>query len=349
MSVPKPKLSPAYAPVRPDWLDSRPEPVLEPDLPIIDAHHHLWDREGNRYLLDELLRDTGTGHRVEATVYVQARSMHRECGPAEFQPVGEVEFVNGVAAMTASGIYGDIRACAGIVGYTDLTLGDRVEPALEALVRAAPDRFRGIRTMTAYHPSPEIVSAIVRPPPSLMMEARFRQGVARLEQHGLSLDIWAFHTQLDEVLDLARAFPGITMVLDHCGGPLGIGPYAGRRAEVLAEWTTSIRRIAACPNVVVKLGGLAMHVSGFDFHERPLPPSSEELAEAWRPYVETCIEAFGARRCMFESNFPVDKGMCGYAAAWNAFKRLAASGSAEEKAALFAGTARSVYRLPMEA
>ncbi|TPG41897.1 amidohydrolase [Roseomonas nepalensis] len=335
-----------HLPVREDWLARVKEEIIDPGLPIVDAHHHLWDRPGSRYLLDELLRDTGGGHDVRATVYVQARSMYRAEGPDEACSLGETEFANGVAARSASGLYGPIRACAGIVGMVDLMLGDGVVPLLERHLRAGGERFRGVRNQTAWHAAPEINSNPVPSQRGLLSEPVFRRGAARLSEHGLSLDVWAYHTQLDEVLALARALPDLTVVLDHCGGPLGAGPYRGRRAEVFAEWTGWMRRLAACPNVVMKLGGLGMAVGGFDFERQDRPPTSEQLAAAWHPYLETCVEAFGTARCMFESNFPVDKGSYGYVVLWNTFKRFAARASAEERTALFSGTATRTYRLP---
>ncbi len=345
-AVPAPHLTPSrQIAVREAWLDRVREEIIEPALPIIDPHHHLWDQPGERYLLDDLLRDTGSGHDIRATVFVQCGAMYRAAGPEERRPVGETEFVTGAAAQSASGLYGPTRACAGIVGMVDLTLGDRVSPLLEAHLAVAGERFRGVRNRTAWHPSPEVRSNLTSPPPGPLAHPEFEAGAKRLAGFGLSLDVWAYHTQLARVVELARAVPELTVVVDHVGGPLGVGPFAGRRAEVFAEWRRDMLALAACPNVAVKLGGLAMQVGGFDFHLRDLPPASAELAEAWRPYVETCVEAFGAARCMFESNFPVDKGMCGYAVLWNAFKRLAAGASAEEKAALFSGTATRVYRL----
>ena len=342
METPSPS---PHVPVREAWLAQLREEILEPDLPIVDPHHHLWDRPGARYLFEELLGDTASGHDIRATVFVQCRSMYRAGGPEELRSLGETEFVTGVAARSASGQYGRLRACAGIVGMADLMLGDAVAPVLEAHLRAAGGRLRGVRNSTDWHASDEIRSNPIKPPPGLLMEPAFRRGVGRLRDAGLSLDVWAYHTQLPQVIELARAAPELTLVVDHVGGPIGVGPFAGRRAEVFAEWRRDVLALAACPNAVAKLGGLAMQVGGFDFHLRDLPPTSAELAEAWRPYVETCLEAFGAARCMFESNFPVDKGMCSYAALWNAFKRLAAGASAAEKAALFGGTAVRVYRL----
>ncbi len=338
------KASP-HAPVREDWLARHTEPVLEPELPIIDAHHHLWDRPGARYLFDEFLADTRSGHDIRASVFVQCRAMPRAAGPKALRPVGETEFIAGIAAQSASGSYGPLRACAGIVAMADLMLGDAVAPVLEAHALAAGGRLRGIRNTTAWHASAEIVSNPIPPPPGMLLAAAFRQGAARLAAHGLSLDVWAYHTQLPEVIDLVRAIPGVTVVLNHCGGPLGIGPYAGLREEVFRAWRADMVTLAGCANVVVKLGGLGMRVGGHGFDQAAQPPTSAQLAAAWRPIIESCITLFGAARCMFESNFPVDKGMCAYPVLWNAFKRLAAGTSAAEKAALFSETAARTYRL----
>ena len=331
--------------VREEWLRLTEEPVLEPGLPIVDPHHHLWQRARDSYLLPELLADTGSGHDIRATVFVQCGEMYRAGGPEEERPLGETEFVTGIAAVSASGRHGAVRACAGIIGMVDLTLGDKVEALLEAHRAIAGARFCGIRNRTAWHPSPEVTSNLVSPPPGPLEHPAFADGARGLARHGLPLDIWCYHTQLPHVTALARAVPELTIVVDHVGGPLGIGPFAGRQAEVFPDWKREMLELAALPDVMVKLGGLTMYVSGFDFHRRPRPPGSEELAKAWRPYVETCIEAFGVRRCMFESNFPVDKGMCSYGVLWNAFKRLAAGSGAEEKTALFSATAMRIYKL----
>ena len=332
--------------VRPDWLTLHREAALEPTLPIIDPHHHLWFHAGIPYFLPELLLDTDTGHNVVASVFVECRTMYRDSAPVEFKSLGETEFVNGVAAMSASGHFGPTRACAAIVGNVDLRLGSRAQAVLEAHIAAAGGRFRGIRNVSAWHAS-GLRATSANPPPGLLLDPAFRAGFASLSRLGLSFDAWLVHTQLDEFLDLARAFPDTTLVLDHCGGPLGIGPYAGKRDEVFTAWRASIQAVAGCPNVRIKLGGLGMHTAGFDFHRQARPPSSEELAQAWKPYIEACIEAFGPQRCMFESNFPVDKGTCSYAALWNAFKRITAHCSPSEKAALFSGTAGEVYRIDL--
>ncbi|WP_431285226.1 amidohydrolase family protein [Humitalea sp. 24SJ18S-53] len=331
--------------IREHWLAQVQEAAIDPALPIIDPHHHLWDRNAERYLLDDLLRDTGSGHDIRATVFVQCAAMYRADGPEAERSLGETEFVNGIAAVSASGAHGPMRACAGIIGFVDLTLGDQVAPLLEAHQATAGRRFRGIRNRTAWHPSAEIRSNLIGPPPGPLEDPRFVQGARHLAGHGLVLDIWAYQTQLRHVAALARALPELTVVVNHCGGPLGAGPYAGRRMEGFVEWRQEVLALAALPNTVMKLGGLAMGVGGYDFHLRERPPTSMDLADAWRPVIEPLIEAFGAERCMFESNFPVDKGMCGYAVLWNAFKRLAHGAGAAETRALFSGTALRVYRL----
>jgi len=271
--------------------------------------------------------------------------MYRAQGPVERRPIGEIEFANGVAAMAASGTYGTTKVCAGIVGYADLARGASVETVLEAMIAAGGGRFRGIRFITASHSDQAAWGSPIIRPAGLLTDPRVREGFARLAPLGLSFDAWMYHTQLGDLVDLARVFPETPIVLDHVGGAIGLGPYAGKRDEVFAEWNGKIRELAACPNVHIKLGGLGMRMFGFTHHMGELPPSSEELAAAWRPYIETCIAAFGPERAMFESNFPVDKGSCGYAALWNAFKRIAAGYSAAEKTALFAGTASKFYRL----
>ena len=332
--------------VREDWLAQEQEEVLFPEMPIVDPHHHLWDRPGHRYLFDELLADARQGHRIQATVFVQSRSMYNIDQPNELlKPVGEVEFANGVAARSASGLYGSFRACAGIVGSCDLMAGDRIEPVLDRMIAVGGGRFCGIRNQTAWHEDPEIATNPVPPVRGLLTEPAFRDGARRLGARGLTLDVWAYHTQLTEFEDLARACPDTAIVLDHLGGPLGAGPYRGRREEVLADWRASMGRIAELPNVYVKLGGLAMGAGGFDFHLADQPPASDLLAAAWDPYISFAVERFGTQRCMFESNFPVDKGMVSYRSLWNAFKRLAQGFSASEKRDLFFSTAARVYDL----
>ena len=337
---------------RPDaaWLaKAAPEPILEPDLAIVDTHHHLWDMPGYRYLLPDLLADLRSGHKVVATVFNECHSMYRAAGPVEMRPVGEVEFCAGVAALSDSGQYGSTRICAGIVGFADLTLGERVAPVLEAEIRAGGGRFRGVRHGAAWDADPIIGNSPVSAGPGLYRRPDFRAGMARLAALGLSLDAWIFHHQIADVVDLARAFPQANIILCHMGGPLGYGPYAGRKDEVFTAWEASMKELATCPNVSVKLGGLTMRLAAYDYAKMPAPPSSAALADHWRPYASTCIELFGADRCMVESNFPVEKMGIGYGGLWNALKRLVTAASDDEKRAIFSGTAGRVYRLDLAA
>ena len=327
------------------WLARQErEEILEPDLPIIDTHHHLWVRGGHTYLLDELLADLNTGHNVVATVFEECHSMYRTGGPPELRAVGETEFVAGIAAMSASGNYGKTKVAQGIVGAIDLTLGDRVEPVIEAQIRAGGGRFKGIRHSAGYDADP-VIGNSGGVQPHLYENAEFRKGLKRLAAHDLVFDAWCYHPQLPEVVALARAVPEATIVMCHVGGVLGYGPYGGRKDEILDIWGASMAELAGCPNVSVKLGGMLNRGAALDFRDRASPPNSEEWATAWQPYVESCIELFGADRCNFESNFPVDKMGTGYATMWNAFKRITAGCSQSEKLALYSGTARRLYRL----
>jgi L-fuconolactonase len=327
------------------WLAQVQEAILEPERPICDPHHHLWDHPGSRYLLDELLEDVGSGHNVVSTVFVECASMYRADGPVEMRPVGETEFVNGVAAMSASGGYGNLRACAGIVSFADLTLGAKIGEVLDVHM-ARSDRFRGIRHAAGWDADERVRNSHTNPPKSLLLDAAFREGFRELGRRNLSFDAWLYHPQIGELTDLARAFPDVTIVFDHFGGPLGIGPYEGQREAIFARWRDDVAELARCPNVFAKLGGLVMPVNGFGFHQRERPASSDEIVAATGRYYRHAIDCFGVERCMFESNFPVDKQSCSYAVLWNAFKKMVADASESEKQRLFHDTAREAYRLP---
>ncbi|MBX3706318.1 MAG: amidohydrolase family protein [Pseudomonadales bacterium] len=326
------------------WLEQVREPIIDPAQKICDPHHHLWDHPGSRYLLDELLADLRSGHNVVSTVFVECASMYSADAPEALRPVGETEFVNGVAAMTASGAYGDVRACAGIVGFADLTLGAAVAPVLDAHLARSP-RFRGIRHASGWDPDPRVRNSHTNPPARLLADATFRKGFAELAPRGLSFDAWLYHPQISELTELARAFPDTTIVFDHFGGPLGIGPYEGRREEIHAQWQRDVAELARCPNVVAKLGGIVMPVNGFGFHQRATPATSDEIVSATGRYYRHAIDCFGVERCMFESNFPVDRQSVSYHVLWNAFKKLVADASDAERQWLFHDTAARVYRL----
>lgn len=331
----------------PDWLLLTPESALEPELPICDPHHHVWMHRHEppayqRYLVPELAQDIrDSGHDIRSTVYIEVKTFYRADGPEELRPVGEVVHVDGLAEDAASGKYGPMKIAAGIVGHADLKLGDRVAPVLEAMQAASP-RFRGIRHATGWDASPELAQRDIQ---GAMSTPQYRAGARVLAKMGLTLDNSLYHTQLEELAALARAVPDLTIVVNHIGGLVRVGPYANRDHEVLADWRRGIAVAAACPNVVLKLGGVGQKRFGYDWFTRAQPIGSEELAQSLAPLMHYCIEQFGPDRCMFESNFPVDKVSYAYGVVWNAFKRLSKHYSPSERAALFHDTATRVYRL----
>ena len=333
-----------YPPPDRAWLERYVEDVIWPALPTIDAHHHLWVENEVPYLLDDIAADVADGHRIVATVFVQAHYGYDQHGPAHLAPVGETRKVAAIAnEALCRGM--PTRVAAGIVGFVDLTLGDLVDDVLDAHVAAANGSFRGVRHSVSNDPAfPKGI--VIRPAAAHMLgNAHYRAGLERVSARGLTYDAMLYHVQIPELTALARALPELSIVLDHIGCILGVGPYSGRSDATFRTWHRDMTELATCPNVMVKLGGLGMVITGAAWHERTAPPGSEELADAWRPYIETCIALFGAKRCMFESNFPVDKAMYSYRTLWNAFKRLAAGASSEERAALFSGTATKAYQL----
>jgi predicted TIM-barrel fold metal-dependent hydrolase len=331
----------------PAWLRLTAETALEPSLPICDPHHHLWAQRHEppayqRYLLPDLAADIrDSGHNIRSTVFIEVKAFYRTDGPEEMRPLGEVVQVNAVADEAAAGKHGPKKIAAAIVGHADLKLGERVAPVLEAM-RAASPRFRGIRHSAGWDASPLLARRDIQ---GVMSSPQYRAGARVLARMGLTLDNSLYHTQLDELAEFARAVPELTIVLNHIGGLVRVGPYVGRDHEVLADWRRGIAAVAACPNVVLKLGGVGQKRFGFDWLTRAQPIGSEELARTLAPLMNYCIEQFGPKRCMFESNFPVDKVSYGYTIVWNAFKRLSNDYSASERAALFHDTATRVYRI----
>ncbi len=327
------------------WTALREEAALDPHLPIVDAHHHLWDDERGRYLLDEFVSEL-SGHNVVATVYAQYKAMYRADGPSEMKPVGEVEFANGLAAASASGRFGSIRVAEGIIAHADLARGDAAQPVLEALIAAGNGRLRGIRHGVTWDDGAAAYGRAFAPRHT-MCDPDFQRGFAHVARLGLTFDAWLFYSQLDDLAELLIRYPHANVVLDHVGGILGIAPHLDRQ-EVFGIWRKQIERLAQFPNLRVKIGGLGMLYGGWNFHLRDEPPPSRELALAWGPYVESCIETFGINRCMFESNFPMDKQSCSYGSLWNAFKQITQHYSPTEKAALFHDNAILAYGLPRE-
>ena len=328
------------------WRSLLREEILEPGLPIIDPHHHLWVRPGNRYLIDDYLADVQSGHNVRASVFVDCGAFYRKTGPDPMAPVGEVEFANGVAAMAASGTYGGTLICAGIVSSADISVGAEVARVLDAQIAAGGGRFRGIRVTTKWDADEGLNTGRYIVPRGLMQDSDFRAGFATLAPRGLSFDAMIYHPQILELAELARAFPDTTIVLNHIGGLIAYTrSYRERKDEAIAEWRSSMTELAKCPNVLVKLGGLGMAYLGLGFDKLETPAPSARLAESWGPLFAHCIDEFGPGRCMFESNFPPDRQSVDYPVIWNAFKRIAAGYSADEKRELFYGTAAKAYRL----
>ena len=327
--------------LRDDWLAQVQEPVLDPAREIIDAHHHFWNRDGAAYELDQLWADTQSGHNIRQTVFIECHSGYDLSGPEELKPVGETRYV---AALAVKAMLRPERAqIGGIIAFADLRNPD-LDRVLAAHEAAGQGLFRGIRQPGAYGIDPALMIA-GRGQAGLYGDPDFRRGLARLGDHGLSFDTWMHHPRLPEFLDLARAVPQTTLVLDHFGTPLGVGQFAGTRENYFPIWQDLMTQLAACPNVVVKLGGFAMPDNGWGWHERPRPPTSDEFVQAQAPWYHHMIHSFGPDRCMFESNFPVDRMSISYPVLWNALKKIAARYDEPAQTALFSGTAKRVYRL----
>ena len=331
------------------WLELSVEETLDPSFPIIDPHHHLWDFRADgvspRYLMDEFQTDLSAGHNIVATVFIECGAMYKTDGPKALRSVGEMEFANGIAAMSASGMYGATRVGAGLVGNADLCLGEAVGDVLDALAVAGGGRFRGVRDQANWEADERIRNGRFVNGPHSYMDPDFRAGFSELEKRDLSFEAWCFHTQITELTDLAQKFPNTRIVLNHFGGPLGVGPYAGRQDEVFEIWKGDVAKLAGCPNVYAKLGGINMDINGFGWEGQDRPPESSTLMDATRRFYDHTISCFGVSRCMFESNFPVDKLSCSYNTLWNSFKRMTEEYSADERTALFHDTANKFYRL----
>jgi predicted TIM-barrel fold metal-dependent hydrolase len=328
------------------WLAQVVEEIVEPERPIVDPHHHLWRDRGvlPQYLLEDLWADTGSGHNIVQTVFLECRAEYRSDGPEYLRPLGETEFVAEQAAQSAKGGPGKARIAA-IVAHADLALGDRLGEVLAQHEELGRGLFRGIRHAGARDEDPGALMIPGPAPEGLYQDAAFQSGVKRLGQLGYSYDTWHYHHQNPSFAALARAVSDTTMVLDHFGTPLGVGRFAGRRAEIFEQWKKDVAEIAECPNVVAKLGGLAMPDNGFGWMGRDKPPTSDEFVAAQAPYYLHMIECFTPERCMFESNFPVDRLSISYPVLWNGLKKIVRDFSEDEKDTMFRGTASRVYRL----
>jgi predicted TIM-barrel fold metal-dependent hydrolase len=332
---------PHVHPVDEQWLALGKETPVAPDIDIVDSHMHLWDFSNPAYYADSYIRDARAAG-ISASIYVDCTMSYHEAGPPELEPVGEVQF----ACEQANSSVLDVRVAAGIIGWADLTLGDAVAPVLEALENAGGGNFRGVRTRATYDSDPAAGYGAMGVGSGLLLRDDFRQGVAQLHARDYVLDLYAFHTQLHEVADFARAFPDLPIILNHIGGPLGIGRYADMRDQVFADWTQGMADVASCPNVSVKIGGFAIsRIAIVPMQKRELPFSSTEIAAFCKPWVDHCFEAFGARRCMFGSNFPVDKAVLPLLTLVNAMKHLTGHLPYSDRQHFFASNARRIYKI----
>lgn len=338
-----------HLPVRQEWLNQHIEDPILPNFPIIDPHHHLWDVGFGRYYIEELLEDiNSSGHNIEATVYIMSSSntkIYAKDGLKEFKPLTEIEFATSEGKRADLIPDNKVKVNASIVGSVDLTFGSKLEPVLEKAINISEGRLKGIRMLLASHTDPRISSGAVKSDLGLMLHPNFIDGAKCIQNADLSLDFWIYHTQLNEMEKIARALPDLTIILNHVGGPIHLGEYEGKQAVTHREWRSAMIRLSRIPNINVKLGGLGMAVNGAKFHNDKIPPNSVQLSDVWKPWIYETIDMFGFDRCMFESNFPVDKGSCSYGALWNAFKILATDMSDDEKNKLFSKNAARIYKI----
>ncbi|MDB9998728.1 amidohydrolase [Alphaproteobacteria bacterium] len=338
-----------HLPVRQEWLNQLIEDPILPNIPIIDPHHHLWDVGFGRYYIEELLEDiNSSGHNILSTVYIMSSSntkIYSKDGLEEFKPLTEIEFATSEGKRADLIPNNKVKVNASIVGCVDLTYGNKLKPVLEKAVNISEGRLKGIRMLLASHTDPRISSGAVKSDLGLMLHPNFIDGAKCIQDANLSLDFWIYHTQLNEMEKIARALPDLTIILNHIGGPIHLGEYEGKQAATHREWRSAMMRLSRIPNINVKLGGLGMAVNGAKFHNSKFPPNSVQLSDVWKPWIYETIDMFGFDRCMFESNFPVDKGSCSYGALWNAFKVLAKDMSDDEINKLFSKNAAKIYKI----
>ena len=338
-----------HLPVRQEWLNQHIEDPISPNIPIIDPHHHLWDVGFGRYYIEELLEDiNSSGHNIVSTVYIMSSSntkIYSKDGLEEFKPLTEIEFATSEGKRADLIPNNKVKVNASIVGSVDLTYGNKLQPVLEKAVNISEGRLKGIRMLLASHIDPRISSGAVKSDLGLMLHPNFIEGAKCIQNANLSLDFWIYHTQLNEMEKIARSLPDLTIILNHIGGPIHLGEYEGKQAATHREWRSAMMRLSRIPNINVKLGGLGMAVNGAKFHNNKFPPNSVQLSDVWKPWIYETIDMFGFDRCMFESNFPVDKGSCSYGALWNAFKILAKDMSDDEINKLFSKNAAKIYKI----
>lgn len=319
------------------------EEIVLPHLPVVDSHMHLWDRIGFDYFASEFLADVADGHDVRSSVYVECGMAYDAFSPDPMLAVDETRYAVKQAALGQGHTH---KLAEGILGAANLLLGDEIQPVLEAHVEAAQGRFRGVRFRVAFDADPEAgyhesgyLNENVLHRPELLASARI------LARMGLTLELWGFHPQLADVKAFARKVPEVQIVLNHVGGPLGVGRYADMRKQVFAEWSQGMRALADEANVMVKLSGLGISRLGLRQAGGQAHTTSDQLVAAWGPFVRHCVETFGPDRSIFGSNFPVDRATASYRTLLNAYKKMLLDLSDDELRAVFAENARRTYRL----
>ena len=333
------------------WIDRVQEEIIDPDREIIDPHHHLWHgppnppgvKESYRYLLEDLWKDSSSGHNIKKTVFIDCGQEYYTDGPEQFKPVGETEFVVAIARQARSDP--SQAQIAGIIGHANMMLGASVKEVLELHEEKGDGLFRGIRHAGGWDKDDRVKNAHSHPTAHIYLEDKFQEGLQELSSLNMVFDTWHYHNQIKDLTELAKNLPDLVIVHDHFGGPLGIGPYKGKREEIFAQWKEDIFELSQCKNVYSKLGGLAMPVNGWDWHKKEKPATSDEIISEQSSYYLYALDCFGSERCMFESNFPVDKQSVSYPVIWNAYKKLVKDFGETDKENLFYRTAENVYKL----
>ena len=325
-----------------EWLNQHSEEIIDAERPIIDPHHHLWPGE-NKYLLEDLWADTSSGHNIKHTVFIECTQEFLTSGPDHLKPIGETIFVKKIADEAKK--VPSKSQISGIVSHVDMTLGEGINEVLDLHFLHGESLFKGIRRAGGWDPHENMRNSHHSPPKDMYLSDIFNKSLKILGEKGLVFEAWQYHHQINQVSILAREHPNLKIVLNHFSGPIGIGPYKDLRNEIFEQWKKDIDELVKNKNVYAKLGGLAMPINGYNFHKQSMPPSSDQIVEAQKNYYDYSIKSFGPERCMFESNFPVDKQSVSYHVIWNAFKKISKDYTEEDKEYLFLKSAENFYSL----